>query len=207
MHKTISEEKLIQGCVEGSRYAQKVLYEKYQSLMFAICMRYAKNRDEAEDVMIDGFMKIFSKISEFRKQGSFEGWLKRIMINTAINNYRLNIWNTYYDGFGELEKSGKIELPYIPEGCTHNAHMFYIKAKDLQERTALISFLKENGIQAVFHYIPLHSAPAGKKFGRFHGEDKYTTRESERLMRLPMYYGLKDEEVQYIISKVKEFYK
>ena len=124
-----------------------------------------------------------------------------------INNYRLNIWNTYYDGFGELEKSGKIELPYIPEGCTHNAHMFYIKAKDLQERTALISFLKENGIQAVFHYIPLHSAPAGKKFGRFNGEDKYTTRESERLMRLPMYYGLKDEEVQYIISKVKEFYK
>ena len=124
-----------------------------------------------------------------------------------INNYRLNIWNTYYDGFGELEKSGNIELPYIPEGCTHNAHMFYIKAKDLQERTALISFLKENGIQAVFHYIPLHSAPAGKKFGRFHGEDKYTTRESERLMRLPMYYGLKDEEVQYIISKVKEFYK
>ena len=82
-----------------------------------------------------------------------------------------------------------------------------IKAKDLQERTALISFLKENGIQAVFHYIPLHSAPAGKKFGRFNGEDKYTTRESERLMRLPMYYGLKDEEVQYIISKVKEFYK
>lgn len=77
----------------------------------------------------------------------------------------------------------------------------------MQERTALISFLKENGIQAVFHYIPLHSAPAGKKFGRFHGEDKYTTRESERLMRLPMYYGLKDEEVQYIISKVKEFYK
>lgn len=124
-----------------------------------------------------------------------------------INNYRLNIWNTYYDGFGELEKSGKIELPYIPEGCTHNAHMFYIKAKDLQERTALISFLKENGIQAVFHYIPLHSALAGKKFGRFNGEDKYTTRESERLMRLPMYYGLKDEEVQYIISKVKEFYK
>ena len=124
-----------------------------------------------------------------------------------INNYRLNIWNTYYDGFGELEKSGKIELPYIPEGCTHNAHMFYIKAKDLQERTALISFLKENGIQAVFHYIPLHSAPAGKKFVRFNGEDKYTTRESERLMRLPMYYGLKDEEVQYIISKVKEFYK
>lgn len=95
MHKTISEEKLIQGCVEGSRYAQKVLYEKYQSLMFAICMRYAKNRDEAEDVMIDGFMKIFSKISEFRKQGSFEGWLKRIMINTAINNYRLNLKHYY----------------------------------------------------------------------------------------------------------------
>ena len=124
-----------------------------------------------------------------------------------INENRLQSWNRYYEGLKDLEEAGKIELPYVPEYCEHNAHMFYIKAKDLQERTALISFLKENGIQAVFHYIPLHSAPAGKKFGRFNGEDKYTTRESERLMRLPMYYGLKDEEVQYIISKVKEFYK
>lgn len=123
-----------------------------------------------------------------------------------INEYRLGVWNRYYEGLKDLKEAGKIELPVIPEGCVHNAHMFYIKAKDLQERTALIAHLKANDILAVFHYIPLHSAPAGLKFGRFHGEDVYTTKESERLCRLPMYYGLKDEQVDYIISKVKEFY-
>lgn len=123
-----------------------------------------------------------------------------------INNYRLHVWNRYYEGLKDLMEAGKIELPVIPEGCVHNAHMFYIKAKDLTERTALISFLKENDILAVFHYIPLHSAPAGLKFGRFHGEDVYTTKESERLCRLPLYYGLTDEQVDYIISKVREFY-
>ena len=123
-----------------------------------------------------------------------------------INDARLHVWNRYYEGLKELADAGKIELPVIPEGCVHNAHMFYIKAKDLEERTSLISFLKENGILSVFHYIPLHSAPAGQKFGRFHGEDVYTTKESERLCRLPMYYGLADEQVDYIISKVKAFY-
>lgn len=123
-----------------------------------------------------------------------------------INDARLAIWNRYYEGLKELKEAGKIELPYVPKDCVHNAHMFYIKAKDLEERTELISFLKENGIMCVFHYIPLHSAPAGLKFGRFHGTDEYTTKESERLARLPMYYGLEMEQVDYIISKVKEFY-
>ena len=123
-----------------------------------------------------------------------------------INDARLAIWDHYYEGLLELKEAGKIELPFVPKDCVHNAHMFYIKAKDLEERTALISFLKENGIMCVFHYIPLHSAPAGLKFGEFRGEDKYTTRESERLARLPMYYGLTMEQVDYIISKVKEFY-
>ena len=124
-----------------------------------------------------------------------------------INDARLSVWNRYYEGLKELKEEGKIELPYIPEGCVHNAHMFYIKAKDLEERSALISFLKENDILSVFHYIPLHSAPAGLKYGEFRGEDEYTTKESERLARLPMYYGLTMEQVDYIISKVKEFYK
>lgn len=123
-----------------------------------------------------------------------------------INDARLHVWNKYYEGLKELADAGKIELPVVPEGCVHNAHMFYIKAKDLEERTELIAFLKENGILSVFHYIPLHSAPAGLKFGRFHGEDVYTTKESERLCRLPMYYRLEDEQADYIISKVKEFY-
>lgn len=119
---------------------------------------------------------------------------------------RMSSWELYRKELTPLAEQGKIELPVVPEGCTHNAHMFYIKAKDLEERTALLSFLKEKDILAVFHYIPLHSAPAGRKFGRFHGEDVYTTKESERLARLPMYYGLKPDQVHYICDQVKAFY-
>ncbi len=124
-----------------------------------------------------------------------------------INDNRLASWDAYYELLSPLAESGRIELPVIPEECEHNAHMFYIKTADIEERTALASFLKENGILAVFHYVPLHSAPAGSRFGRFHGEDKYTTNTFERLLRLPMYYGLKPEDVEYVADKVKEFYK
>lgn len=124
-----------------------------------------------------------------------------------ITEARMARWNQYYQTLSPLAAAGKIELPVIPNGCTHNAHMFYIKARDLEERTRLIQFLKENDILAVFHYIPLHTAPAGLKYGRFHGEDIYTTKESERLMRLPMYYTLQEEEVAYICEKVMEFYE
>lgn len=123
-----------------------------------------------------------------------------------IYNDRMNTWNKYKELLQELADKNLIELQYIPEDCKHNAHMFYIKCKDLDERTNLINFLKENDINAVFHYIPLHSAEAGLKFGRFHGEDKYTTKESERLLRLPLYYGLKEKDVKYVASKIKEFY-
>ncbi len=119
---------------------------------------------------------------------------------------RMRSFELYRELLTPLSEKGKITLPVIPSHCTHNAHMFYIKAKDLEERTALIHYLKENGIQAVFHYIPLHSAPAGQEFGRFHGEDVYTTKESERLLRLPMFYGLTEEQVRYIAEKVTAFY-
>lgn len=124
-----------------------------------------------------------------------------------INNIRLSAWNYYANNLKELEEKGKIEIQYLPEYSKHNAHMFYIKTKNLEERTELIKYLKENGIQAVFHYIPLHTSPAGKKFGVFHGEDKYTTIESERLVRLPMYYELTRKDQDEVISKIKEFYK
>ena len=123
-----------------------------------------------------------------------------------INNARLAVWEQYKKELTPLAEAGKIELPTVPEHCVHNAHMFYVKAADIEERTALLKFLKENGVWAVFHYVPLHSAPAGIEFGRFHGEDEYTTKESERLLRLPLYYGLKEEEVSYICEKVREFY-
>jgi dTDP-4-amino-4,6-dideoxygalactose transaminase len=124
-----------------------------------------------------------------------------------INNNRLASWNAYYEQLKPLADAGRIELPVIPEECTHNAHMFYIKTKDIEERTALSSFLKQNDILAVFHYVPLHSAPAGSRFGRFHGEDKYTTNTFERLLRLPMYYGLEPDQVEYITDTIKKFYK
>lgn len=124
-----------------------------------------------------------------------------------ISSARMATWNLYNDSLKELAEAGKIELPTIPTHCQHNAHMYYIKALNLKERTSLIDFLKANGIQSVFHYVPLHSAPAGQAFGIFHGEDKYTTKESERLLRLPLYYGIKDSEAEYVVSKIKEFYK
>lgn len=123
-----------------------------------------------------------------------------------INEARLNIWNQYKKELGELEAQNYIELPQLPKNCQHNAHMFYIKAKNLEERTCLIQYLKEKGIMAVFHYVPLHTSPAGKKFGEFHSLDKYTTKESERLLRLPLYYGLQEEQVNYIVEQIKGFY-
>lgn len=124
-----------------------------------------------------------------------------------INNDRLASWNAYYEAFAPLEQAGKVELPALPEGCVHNAHMFWLKLHDLEERTAFIQHLKENGVLAVFHYIPLHSAPAGLKFGVFSGEDVYTTRESERLVRLPLYYGLTEEDRNTVIRSVLSFWK
>lgn len=123
-----------------------------------------------------------------------------------INDFRLARWNQYMEGLTPLKERGILELPVVPEGCKHNAHMFYIKTKDIKERTELIAALGKDGILSAFHYVPLHTAPAGKKFGRFHGEDVYTTKESERLTRLPLYYGLKEEEADFVIKKVKEFY-
>ena len=123
-----------------------------------------------------------------------------------INQARLACWDRYYERLTPLKEAGKLALPVVPEGCVHNAHMFYVKTKDITERTAFISFLAENGVHSVFHYIPLHTAPAGQKFGRFHGEDRYTTAESERLARLPMYYGLTLEQVDYICDVIYKFF-
>lgn len=130
----------------------------------------------------------------------------QLEVANDINRKRLHIWETYYKNLMPLQKAKKIELPYIPTNCEHNAHMFYIKTKNIEERTALIFFLKKREIGAVFHYIPLHSSPAGSKFGRFHGQDKYTTSESERLLRLPMHINLTDNQIKKVIFALYEFY-
>lgn len=133
-------------------------------------------------------------------------WAQLEMAET-INDNRREAWDAYYEQLKPLAEQGRIELPVIPAQCEHNSHMFYIKTSDLEERLSLTQYLKDNGVQTVFHYVPLHSAPAGSKFGRFHGEDRHTTNTFERLLRLPMYYGLSREDVEFVCDRVKEFYK
>ena len=127
--------------------------------------------------------------------------------STEIYNDRMASWNLYYELLKELEIKGMIECPNIPDDCIHNAHMFYIKLKNMEERTMLIHYLRGKNICAVFHYIPLHTSPAGKRFGEFCGKDQYTTKESERLLRLPLYYGLKADEVKYVVKSIYDYYK
>lgn len=186
----------------------------------AILMKNPKKLEEAEIIREKGT----NRSKYFRGQIDKYTWVKPgssylpSELNAAylyaqlceakkIQNDRMNSWNRYYEAFEALEKDGKVQRPVVPEGCKHNAHMFYLKAKDLEERSKLIAFLKERGILAVFHYIPLHSAPAGKRYGRFSGEDRYTTKESERLVRLPMYYSLSEADREHVIASVKEFYR
>lgn len=121
-----------------------------------------------------------------------------------IQKNRLNSWNLYYK---ELENNDFLQIPNIPENCTNNAHMFYIKVKDLEERQKLIHFLRENNVESVFHYVPLHSSVAGKKFGYFHQKDEFTTKESEKIIRLPLYYGLNNHDIKTICNKIKDFFK
>lgn len=123
-----------------------------------------------------------------------------------INQARLSCWQQYQEGLMPLEEEGKLEIAHIPEECKHNAHMFWIKLKDIEERSAMIAHLKNHGIYSMFHYVPLHSAEAGKKFGYFSGQDVYTTKESNRLTRLPMYYGLTEKEVNTVIETIKKFW-
>ena len=132
--------------------------------------------------------------------------LAQLELAEEINRDRLASWAEYNERLKPLEQAGIIRLPVIPEECCHNAHMFYIVTNSLEERGRLISFLKDNGIISVFHYVPLHSSRAGMEYGRFHGEDKYTTEISNRLLRLPMYYGLETEQIQLICETIEEFY-
>lgn len=131
----------------------------------------------------------------------------QLEVADKINENRLDSWNRYYKAFKSLADRDLVELPYVPEDCVHNAHMFYLKCKNLETRQAYIKFMKENDVLCVFHYVPLHSAPAGLKFGRFVGEDKYTTSESDRVVRLPMYYNMTQEDQEKVIRKTLEFFE
>lgn len=186
----------------------------------ALLIRDAKNIEDAEILREKGTdrSKYYrGQVDKYRWQNYGSSYLPSDMnaaylyaqleLAEEITQARMDRWNQYRELLAPLAEAGKIELPYIPEYCAHNAHMFYIKTKDMEERSRLIDFLKKKDILSVFHYVPLHSAPAGIKFGRFHGEDKYTTKESERLLRLPLFYKLTANEVEYIADQVKAFYR
>jgi len=185
----------------------------------ALLIRDAVNNERAEIIREKGTNR--SKF--FRGQVDKYGWVDigssylpsdmnaaylwaQLDIANKINQSRIELWDQYYKGLTTLMEKGLIELPYIPPHCRHNAHMFYIKVEDLNQRTEMIEYLKKNEILSVFHYIPLHSSPAGLKYGRMDGEDKYTTKESERLLRLPMYFNLLPSEVEYIIETITKYF-
>ena len=130
----------------------------------------------------------------------------QLEVADKINQNRLETWERYRDAFKVLEEKGILELPYIPQACVHNAHMFYIKCRDLETRQSFIQYMRDNDILCVFHYVPLHSAPAGLKYGRFQGVDKYTTAESERLVRLPLYYNIDNKDLDRVIEKALTFF-
>ncbi|MBN1839872.1 MAG: dTDP-4-amino-4,6-dideoxygalactose transaminase [Campylobacterales bacterium] len=163
------------------------------------------NRSQFFRGMVDkyGWMDIGSSYLPSELQAAYLwGQLEKAQ---TIQNHRLEAWKAYHERLAPLAQKGFIEVAYIPEGCVHNAHMFYIKVKNLEERTALLEKFKEAEIGAVFHYIPLHSAPAGLKYGRMFGEDVYTTKESERLLRLPLYYGISLEEIDAVCEILRQW--
>ncbi|MGV2963551.1 dTDP-4-amino-4,6-dideoxygalactose transaminase [Paenibacillus sp. AGC30] len=130
----------------------------------------------------------------------------QLQMADVINDSRKESWTKYYTGLEQLQQEELIKLPFIPGECEHNAHMFYIKCKSLEERTRLIQFLRSKEIQSVFHYIPLHSSTGGLQFGRFHGVDKFTTSESDKILRLPMYYNIDDNNIGKVIEAIYNFY-
>lgn len=131
----------------------------------------------------------------------------QLEVADRINQRRLQLWRQYHEALAPLAGAGRLALPTMPTHCGHNAHMFYLKLRDMRERSAFIDFLKEAEIMAVFHYIPLHCSPAGARFGRFVGEDRYTTRESERLVRLPLFYNLPDVNQRTVINSIQSFFR
>jgi len=119
----------------------------------------------------------------------------------AINQRRLGIWATYHEAFAGLETAGKLRRPMVPDECVHNAHMYYLLLRGLEQRTAFMKRLKANGVYSVFHYIPLHSSPRGRTVGRYVGDMAHTDRAADQLVRLPMWLGLEDQQAE-VIQKV-----
>lgn len=185
----------------------------------AILIRDAKDSDRAEIVREKGTDRsrfLRGQVDKYTWVAAGSSYLPsdlnaaylyaQLEVAQQVFDDRMNSWNKYNEAFKYLKDKGVIETPFVPEECEHNAHMYYIKLDNIEERTKFINYMKENDILTVFHYIPLHSAPAGREYGVFAGEDKYTTKESERIVRLPLYYNM-GETVDEVISKVYKYFE
>ncbi|WP_070968085.1 dTDP-4-amino-4,6-dideoxygalactose transaminase [Vibrio sonorensis] len=122
-----------------------------------------------------------------------------------INHTRLNIWQEYNRALSEFEQAGLITLPHVPDHCQHNAHMFYVKFNSEVDRAHFIDYMKQQDILTVFHYLPLHSTAAGKRYSTFNGEDNHTTQESEKLVRLPLYYNMTESELNTVVTHLRHY--
>lgn len=185
----------------------------------AILIRDAKDSDRAEIIREKGTDRsrfLRGQVDKYTWVAAGSSYLPsdlnaaylyaQLEVAQQVFDDRMNSWNKYNEAFKYLKDKGVIETPFVPEECDHNAHMYYIKLANITERTKFIDYMKENDILTVFHYIPLHSAPAGREYGVFAGEDKYTTKESERIVRLPLYYNM-GEAVDEVISKVYKYFE
>lgn len=183
-------------CINNAKYIDRA----------AIVREKGTNRTQFKNGQVDKYTWV-DKGSSYLPSDILAAYLyPQLLIMDEINSDRVASFNKYYELLKPLQDNGYIQLPYVPEYCDINGHMFFIKVKDLNERTKLQTYLRENEIMTVFHYVPLHSAPEGEKVGRFVGEDKYTTSGYESLLRLPMYYKLDKKDIEFICNKIKEFY-
>lgn len=184
----------------------------------AILIRDAKDSDRAEIIREKGTDRskfLRGQVDKYTWVSAGSSYLPsdlnaaylyaQLEVAQQVFDNRMNSWNKYNEAFKYLKDKGVIETPFVPEECEHNAHMYYIKLDNIEERTKFINYMKENDILTVFHYIPLHSAPAGREYGVFAGEDKYTTKESERIVRLPLYYNM-GETVDRVIETINKYF-
>lgn len=174
--------------------------------MAEIIREKGTNRSQFFRGMVDKYTWIEKGSSYLPSELNAAYLYAQLEIADEINTSRLECYNLYKELLKDFVDREYLELPVVPKECIHNAHMFFIKVKNLEERSRLIRHLKNKEVSAVYHYIPLHTAPAGVRYGRFHGQDVYTTRESERLLRLPMYYGLTKDKIEYIVSCIESFW-
>ena len=184
-------------CINNPKYIDRA----------AIIREKGTNRTQFMNGQVDKYTW-FDKGSSYLPSDILAAYLyPQLLVMDEMNDNRVKSFITYYELLKPLKEKKYIDLPFVPDYCDINGHMFYIKVKDLEERQKLQIFLRERGIQAVFHYIPLHSSPEGLRIGRFVGDDINTTSGYERLLRLPMYYKLKKEDIETVCKSIKEFYE